>query len=66
MVAVRFSQLGIAVSTFISAVIYARLGYEWVTIFAAFLMLGGSITVLLFVEEPLNRSQSGHSRRAGD
>jgi len=61
-----FSQLGIAVSTFISAVIYARLGYEWVTIFAAFLMLGGSITVLLFVEEPLNRSQPGHSRRAGD
>jgi predicted MFS family arabinose efflux permease len=47
-----FSQLGIATATFFSAIIYNNVGYKWVTVFAAILMIGGTLMVLFFVREP--------------
>jgi len=47
-----FSQLGISIATFFSAILYGSFGYMWVTIFSAVLMIGGSLAVQFFVNEP--------------
>jgi predicted MFS family arabinose efflux permease len=47
-----FSQLGISVATFLSAIIFTHFGYAVVTVFAAGLTLFGSLVVWIFVREP--------------